>query len=104
MSRVDGRKVVGVAVLGITACMGVAQVYVPFFMDRDALAGRKNVSKEEQRAQLALMQQEARKQQGIPTNNRGISGANDNNSGEGEITPSSTRSPGSMWKNIRGKQ
>eukprot|EP00568_Trieres_chinensis_P003958 CAMPEP_0183291234 /NCGR_PEP_ID=MMETSP0160_2-20130417/720_1 /TAXON_ID=2839 ORGANISM="Odontella Sinensis, Strain Grunow 1884" /NCGR_SAMPLE_ID=MMETSP0160_2 /ASSEMBLY_ACC=CAM_ASM_000250 /LENGTH=93 /DNA_ID=CAMNT_0025452011 /DNA_START=181 /DNA_END=459 /DNA_ORIENTATION=- len=39
MSRVDGRKIVGVAIAGTAAVLGFAQLYLPFIADRDKLRG-----------------------------------------------------------------
>jgi hypothetical protein len=52
MTRVDGKKVVGVAVLGITATIAISQIYLPFFMDRSILRDDKPL---EERRDLVVM-------------------------------------------------
>ena len=39
MSRTDGRKGVAVATAGIAAIIGFAQIYLPYWADRDKIRG-----------------------------------------------------------------
>ncbi len=52
MTRVDGRKVVGIAVVGITTTIAIGQIYLPFFMDRGILRDDKPM---EERRDLVVM-------------------------------------------------
>jgi hypothetical protein len=87
MSRVDGRKVVGVAVVGITAAIAVGQIYLPFFMDRSALRGDKPM---EERRDLVVMRGAAA---------RTDDDTNTTTTNSREQLPSSK----SMWQNMKRK-
>jgi hypothetical protein len=86
MSRVDGRKVVGVAVVGITAAIAVGQIYLPFFMDRSALRGDKPM---EERRDLIVM--------------RGEASRSDNNTNTTTNSREQLPSSKSMWQNMKRK-
>lgn len=49
INRVDGRKVVGVFVAGTACCVAVAQIYLPYYVDRDQLIASHELSTQEQR-------------------------------------------------------
>jgi len=87
-TRTNGSVIVGVAVLGITSVLAVSQVYLPFYMDRDWLTGSQNVSKEEQRREMAIAMAHQRQPQPSPE----------------LVEAQKSKAAGSMWANIRGKQ
>lgn len=89
MSRVDGRKIVGIAVVGIASTIAVAQIYAPFFMDRDGMTGSKTMSKEEQRREMAVAMAIA-----------GSAGQT-NEVVAAEPPTRGSRSAGSMWHNMK---
>mmetsp|Transcript_23514 Transcript_23514/g.34828 ORF Transcript_23514/g.34828 Transcript_23514/m.34828 type:complete len:90 (-) Transcript_23514:123-392(-) len=87
MSRIDGKKIVGVALAGIAGAIGLGQIYLPYIADKDKLRGMfeeedmPDTAKKEMdmmmKAEIAAA--EARQQ------SQGKSGA------------------GSMWSNLRRK-
>lgn len=94
MSRIDGKKIVGIAFLGITGAIGMAQIYLPYYADRDKLRGlfeeedmptqAKHEMDMMMRAEQARMEAEQQSQQ----RKSGSGGGGDTNGG-------------SMWKNLR---
>jgi len=89
MSRVDGKKVVTVAFLGMTAVVGVAQVYAPFMMDKDQLTGWMGHTKEEEEAERFAMERAKKLAQKKDVTE------------EENATP---RGGGSMWQNMGKKK
>eukprot|EP00543_Licmophora_paradoxa_P005125 CAMPEP_0202447994 /NCGR_PEP_ID=MMETSP1360-20130828/6782_1 /ASSEMBLY_ACC=CAM_ASM_000848 /TAXON_ID=515479 /ORGANISM="Licmophora paradoxa, Strain CCMP2313" /LENGTH=90 /DNA_ID=CAMNT_0049065349 /DNA_START=79 /DNA_END=351 /DNA_ORIENTATION=+ len=55
MPRADGKKLVAVATGAIVLTVGIAQVYLPYWMDRDKLRG---MSEEEDMPQAAKQEME----------------------------------------------
>ena len=61
MTRVDGKKVVSIAVGGMTIALGIGTIYLPYFADREKIRGLfedENKTVEElQQIQLKLKQE-----------------------------------------------
>jgi hypothetical protein len=85
MTRVDGRKVVGVTVLGITATIAISQIYLPFFMDRSILRDDKPL---EERRDLVVMRGAA-------------AGGSDSASSTTHDKDHNQPSSKSMWQNMK---
>jgi hypothetical protein len=83
MGRVDGRKVVTVACVATVSVVGFAQLYLPFWADRDRLRGLSEESSSME-AQKEFESQMLKEYQSLNGN-----------------TPGNTGSPGSMWKNMK---
>lgn len=88
MTRVDGRKVVGIAVVGITTTIAIGQIYLPFFMDRGILRDDKPM---EERRDLVVMR-------GAATS--GSDAASTTTTPDRDRIPSSK----SMWQNRKGSK
>mmetsp|Transcript_12142 Transcript_12142/g.13919 ORF Transcript_12142/g.13919 Transcript_12142/m.13919 type:complete len:93 (+) Transcript_12142:152-430(+) len=91
MVRMEGKKVVAIATFTTLATIAVAQIYLPFYANRDMIRG---MSEEEdmpkaakREMDLEIMRQERQQQQQQQRNNEN----NNNNNG----------AAGSMWKNFR---
>ena len=97
-SRVDGRKVVGFAFVGITMTLGFAQIYLPFIADRDKLRGmfEEDDMPESAKRELDTMMkvEQAAKDAEAASNARTNNHQNNN-------TTNTTAGAGSMWKNFR---
>lgn len=93
-SRVDGRKVVGFAFVGITMTLGFAQIYLPFIADRDKLRGmfeEEDMPESAKRELDNMMKvEQAAKDAEAASNARTTNQNTINSSGAG-----------SMWKNFR---
>jgi hypothetical protein len=89
MSRIDGRKIVGGAVLAITGAIGIAQIYLPYIADKDKLRG---MFEEED------MPDVARKEMDMMMKAE-IAAADARQQSQGK----SKSGAGSMWSNLRKK-
>jgi hypothetical protein len=91
MSRIDGRKIVGFAVAGTLAMLGVGQIYLPYIADRNQLRGLfEDEESLSEQAKLEIQRViQAEHEDGH------ISSATASNSG------AATGAPGSMWKNMK---
>ncbi len=82
MSRIDGRKIVGFAVVGTITMLGVGQIYLPYIADRNKLRGLfEDEESMSEQAKLEIQRVMKAEQQEIENQ---VAGA-----------------PGSMWKNMR---
>mmetsp|Transcript_26653 Transcript_26653/g.57131 ORF Transcript_26653/g.57131 Transcript_26653/m.57131 type:complete len:94 (+) Transcript_26653:73-354(+) len=88
--RVSGNKAVVAAVAGTIGAVCIGAIYVPFIADRDKIRG---LHEEATPPTSAMLAQEIKKlqQEGIL---RGDDEHNYHNA------PSTTKAPGSMWKNM----
>lgn len=90
MARTDGRKVVAIAFAGITAAVGLGQIYLPYIADRDKLRG---LFEEED------MPVQAKKEMEIIMKAE-IAAAQ---ARQQQSQSQSSSSAGSMWSNLRRK-
>eukprot|EP00594_Rhizosolenia_setigera_P017919 CAMPEP_0178962388 /NCGR_PEP_ID=MMETSP0789-20121207/14331_1 /TAXON_ID=3005 /ORGANISM="Rhizosolenia setigera, Strain CCMP 1694" /LENGTH=89 /DNA_ID=CAMNT_0020646521 /DNA_START=71 /DNA_END=340 /DNA_ORIENTATION=+ len=84
-SRVDGRKVVALAIAGMTGVCGISTIYLPFYSDRDAIRGigeDENLTEEQKYEAMKEIRQQ---QQQLQRKQTGTSA-------------------GSMWKNMSQSQ
>jgi hypothetical protein len=93
MVRTDGRKIVAVATIATVSVVCFAQIYLPFWADRDKIRG---MAEEEDmpaaaKREMRMMEQQQRKQQQQMLNQ------DDKNNA---AAPQSV-SAGSMWKNMK---
>ena len=64
MSRTDGRKIVAVATAGMVGVLGFAQLYLPYYADRDKIRGLSEeedmppAAREEMRRTMMAMQRQ----------------------------------------------
>jgi len=81
MSRIDGRKIVGFAVIGTITMLGIGQIYLPYMADRNKLRGlfedEQSISEQEKQEIQKLMRAEQQEMNNQAT------------------------TPGSMWRNMR---
>ena len=99
MSRIDGRKVVGLAFAGIAGAIGIGQIYLPYIADRDKLRGlfeEEDMPTQAKREMDLIMKAEmaaadARRQ----SQEKGRGGPEQQRAGGGG---------GSMWSNLRRKE
>mmetsp|Transcript_30656 Transcript_30656/g.50648 ORF Transcript_30656/g.50648 Transcript_30656/m.50648 type:complete len:80 (-) Transcript_30656:110-349(-) len=69
MARVDGRKIVGIATVATVSVVGFAQIYLPFWADRDKIRGMAEeedmpaAAKREMEKQIKQQQQQHEQQQ-----------------------------------------
>ena len=94
MSRTDGRKIVAIATAGMVGVLGFAQLYLPYYADRDKIRGLSEeedmppaAREEMRRTMMAMQRQQAQ------------------NGGGGDQQQQQQQNPwarGSMWKNIGG--
>jgi hypothetical protein len=97
MVRTDGRKIVAVATLATVSVVCFAQIYLPFWADRDKIRGmaeEEDMSAAAKREIRMMEQQEHRRQQ---QQQQQMSNQDDKNNA---AAPQSG-SAGSMWKNMR---
>ena len=89
MSRIDGRKIVGFAVGGTIAMLGIGQIYLPYIADRNKLRGlfedEESLSEQAKLELQKVMQQAEQEYQNQVTSR----------------SDTTTGAPGSMWKNMR---
>ncbi len=90
--RVSGNRAVVAAVAGTVGAVFVGSIYVPFLADRDKLRG---LHEEATPPTSAMLAQEIRKlqQEGL------LRKDDDHEANIPKVT--TTKSPGSMWKNMR---
>jgi hypothetical protein len=83
MSRIDGRKIVGFAVVGTIGMLGIGQLYLPYIADRNKLRGLfEDEESLSEQAKLELQKIMKAEQQ--------------------EVNNQATGAPaGSMWKNMK---
>ena len=96
--KADGRRVVAAAVTGITAMIGVSVIWLPFMSDRDKLRGMaedENMTEEERFQMMRQMSMELSKERAQSTNEDKSFLSQSGLQGE-----HSTKSSGSMWKNM----
>lgn len=89
MGRTDGKKIVAIAVAGITAAVGFGQIYLPFIADKDKLRG---LFEEEDMPQQAKQEMEIMMKAEIAA-----AQARQQSQSQGSA------SAGSMWSNLRRK-
>ena len=94
MSRVDGKKVVAVCTLGITAVLAVGQVYAPFFMDRNSFTS--SSSETERRDAVASAMRASH-------NRSTITGTTTTEPDSTTATREQPPSAKSMWQNMKRK-
>lgn len=91
MTRVDGRKVVIIAVGGMTLALGIGTVYLPYFADRDKIRGlfedENKTAEELQQMQLKLKQEHEERMR--------------RKKEEEEKKKMKNSGGGSMWSNLR---
>lgn len=66
MPRVDGRKIVAIATLSTVSVVGFAQIYLPFWADRDKIRGmaeEEDMPAAARREMERAMEQERQQQQ-----------------------------------------
>ena len=96
MSRTDGRKIVAIATAGMVGVLGFAQLYLPFYADRDKIRGLSEeedmppAAREEMRRTMMAMQRQQAQNGG---------GGDQQQQQQQQQNP---RARGSMWKNIGG--
>lgn len=90
MARTDGKKIVAIAFAGITAAVGLGQIYLPYMADRDKLRG---LFEEED------MPEQAKKEMEIMMK-ADIAAAQARQQSQSQ----SSASAGSMWSNLRRKE
>ena len=99
MSRTDGRKIVAVATAGMVGVLGFAQLYLPYYADRDKIRGLSEeedmppaAREEMRRTMMAMQRQQAQEGAG-------------GDATRGPPPPQQQQKPrtaGSMWKNFGG--
>ena len=96
MSRTDGRKIVAVATAGMVGVLGFAQLYLPYYADRDKIRGLSEeedmppaAREEMRRTMMAMQRQQAQEGAG-----------GDATGGPPPPQQQKPRTAGSMWKNF----
>jgi hypothetical protein len=90
MARTDGRKVVAIAFAGMTAAVGLGQIYLPYIADKDKLRGlfeEKDMPQEAKKEMEIMMKAEIAAAQARQQSQSSQNAA----------------SAGSMWSNLRRK-
>ncbi len=100
MVRTDGRKIVAVATMATVSVVCFAQIYLPFWADRDKIRGMaedEEMPAAAKRELRMIEQQEQRRQQQKQQQQAQLSNQDDKNNA---AAPQSV-SAGSMWKNMK---
>ena len=100
MVRTDGRKIVAVATLATVSVVCFAQIYLPFWADRDKIRGMaedEEMPAAAKRELRMIEQKELRRQQQKQQQQAQLSNQDDKNNA---AAPQSV-SAGSMWKNMK---
>ena len=97
MVRTDGRKIVAVATIATVSVVCFAQIYLPFWADRDKIRG---MAEEEDmpaaaKREMRMMEQQQRKQQ--QQQQQQMLNQDDKNNAAAPQPVSA----GSMWKNMK---
>mmetsp|Transcript_3595 Transcript_3595/g.6254 ORF Transcript_3595/g.6254 Transcript_3595/m.6254 type:complete len:102 (-) Transcript_3595:281-586(-) len=99
MSRTDGRKIVAMATAGMVGVLGFAQLYLPYYADRDKIRGLSEeedmppAAREEMRRTMMAMQRQQAQEGG---------GGGEAGGPPQQQQQQKPRGAGSMWKNIGG--
>ena len=104
--RVDGRKVVAVTVTGLAGMIGVTSIWLPFYSDRDKIRGMaedENMTEDERFRMMrehSIQMSKERAAQQQNDQNKPFPQKRQTLRESGLTGEKSSRSSGSMWKNI----
>ena len=101
MSRVDGRKIVGIAFTAIVGAVGLGQIYLPYIADRDKIRGlfEEDDMPIQARQEMDMIMKEQRMASQAAKLQKEQSGGNDRRDSKQSDT-----NAGSMWSNLRRGQ